>query len=204
MSGSELAWRSLHDLGLASWFGGSVFGAVALADGTVERAVGAQVASAGEGAQDKRTRLALAAGQQVEEDAWKRWSPMLTASVAAHLIGGAGLLWWNRARVEHQDGVAGATAAKAAVTALAVGVTAWQAVDGVRMSRLRERARQGESSTELEQEQRRLETRAKVLSPLLPASTGALVVLTALHGEQQRPREMAGGVIARAVDRFAA
>ena len=30
MSTSELAWRSLHDIGLAGWFGGSVFGSVAL------------------------------------------------------------------------------------------------------------------------------------------------------------------------------
>ena len=30
MATTELAWRSLHDLGLASWFGGSVFGTVAL------------------------------------------------------------------------------------------------------------------------------------------------------------------------------
>ena len=40
----------------------------------------------------------------------------------------------------------------------------------------------------------------RVVGPLIPATTGALVVLGALEGEQQRPREMVKGFLASARD----
>jgi hypothetical protein len=65
--------RSLRDLGLATWFGGSLMGAVGL-NGAA--AVVDQPA--------QRLRVANAG--------WARWTPVNLAGIAAHLVGGA--VWW--------------------------------------------------------------------------------------------------------------
>ena len=70
--------RSLHDLGLATWFGGSLMGAVGL-NGAA--AVVDQPA--------QRLRVANAG--------WARWTPVNLAGIAAHLAGGAVLLTGNKA-----------------------------------------------------------------------------------------------------------
>src|SRR5215210_2085597 len=80
--------RSLHDLGLATWFGGTLANAVALnpaaghADGA--SATGA-VANAG----------------------WDRWTPVNGAAIAAHVAGSVGQLAGNASRVSAQRGVGG-------------------------------------------------------------------------------------------------
>ena len=66
--------RSLHDLGLATWFGGSLMGAVGL-NGAA--AVVDQPA--------QRLRVANAG--------WARWTPVNLAGIAAHLAGGV-RCWW--------------------------------------------------------------------------------------------------------------
>src|SRR5919204_3056608 len=88
--------RSLHDLGLAAWFGGSLMGAVGLngAAGTVDQP-------------EQRLRVANAG--------WARWTPVNLAGIAAHLAGGAVLLGGNKGRLATQRGVASATVAKATV-----------------------------------------------------------------------------------------
>ena len=40
----------------------------------------------------------------------------------------------------------------------------------------------------------------RIVGPLIPATTGALLVLGALEGEEQRPREMARGLVQSAID----
>jgi len=97
--------RSLHDLGLATWFGGSLMGAVGL-NGAA--AVVDQPA--------QRLRVANAG--------WARWTPVNLAGIAAHLAGGAVLLTGNKGRLATQRGVASATVAKATVTGLALAATA--------------------------------------------------------------------------------
>ncbi|HEV3464093.1 MAG TPA: hypothetical protein VG846_08935, partial [Actinomycetota bacterium] len=65
--------RSLHDLGLATWFGGSLMGAVGL------NGAAAQV-------EEPKQRL------RVANAGWTRWTPVNLAGIAAHLAGGAVLL----------------------------------------------------------------------------------------------------------------
>jgi hypothetical protein len=106
--------RSLHDLGLAAWFGGSLMGAVGLngAATVVDQP-------------SQRLRVANAG--------WTRWTPVNLAGIAAHLAGGAVLLAGNKGRLASQRGVAGATVAKATVTGLTLAATAWSRALGERL-----------------------------------------------------------------------
>jgi hypothetical protein len=66
---------------------------------------------------------------RVANTGWARWTPVNLAGIAAHLAGGAVLLAGNKGRLATQRGVAGATVAKAALTGLALGATAyWRAL----------------------------------------------------------------------------
>ena len=93
--------RSLHDLGLATWFGGSLMGAVG-------------VNGAAADVEEPKQRL------RVANAGWNRWTPVNLAGIAAHLAGGAVLLTANKGRVATQQGVAQATAVKTALTVLAL------------------------------------------------------------------------------------
>ena len=53
--------------------------------------------------------------------------------IAAHLVGGAGLLYANRGRVAAQQGVAASTVAKAVLTGAALGVTAYSRALGKKL-----------------------------------------------------------------------
>jgi hypothetical protein len=189
MSRSELAWRSLHDLGLASWFGGSVFGTVALPH---PEAAATEI--------DARSTV-QSAERAVESSTWQRWSPVVTASMATHLVGGAGLLLWNRGRHRHQKGVAATSAVKAGLTVTAVALTIGAAAEGYRSEERRRRIEESADKSLL-RDQERADRLMRVVGALIPATTGALVVLGALEGEQQRPREMVRGVIDNALDAF--
>jgi hypothetical protein len=81
---SNTAVRSLHDLGLAVWFGGSLAGAVGV------NGAAAKVA-------DKMERL------HVANAGWARWTPVNLAAIGAHLVGGIGLLYANKSRVAVQE-----------------------------------------------------------------------------------------------------
>jgi hypothetical protein len=182
MHTTDLAWRSLHDLGLASWFGGSVFGTLALPhDGDT-----ADVPT------DPERR-------DLEGETWRRWSPVVTGSMAAHLVGGAGLLVANRARHRHQKGVAATSGVKTALTVTAVALTLGSAAAGYR-SQERRRRIQETGDAALVREQERADRRMRVVGSLIPATTGALVVLGALEGEQQRPQAVVRGAVASALD----
>jgi hypothetical protein len=184
MSRSELAWRSLHDLGLATWFGGSVFATVAVPH---EHEAHEQPSKGG------NTPAALT--EQVQVDSWQRFSPVLTAAMVAHVVGGVGLIAWNRGRHRHQDGVMATTVVKSTLTVAAVALTVGAAVQGTRSERLRHQAEDGDSSLALADERERIARQLRVIGPLIPAATGVLVVLGALEGEEQRPREMALGLL---------
>jgi hypothetical protein len=196
MSKSELAWRSLHDMGLASWFGGSVFGSVALPRDP-SQLPDSQNAPTSTMPSAAATSNVLAG---VEAAAWQRWNPVLAGSMVAHLVGGAGLLVWNWQREKHQAGVTASTVAKTALTVAAVGLTLGAVADGMASERLRERAARDADDDGVRQAQGRIERRMRVVGPLIPATTGALVVLGALEGEQQRPREMVKGFLTSARD----
>src|SRR5918912_3621402 len=90
--------RSLHDVGLAAWFGGTLANAVALN------------AAAAEAGSDKSVGAVTNAG-------WNRWTPVNAAAIGAHLVGSVGQLGGNKDRGSAQQGGAEMTVLKTALTA---------------------------------------------------------------------------------------
>jgi hypothetical protein len=176
--------RSMHDLGAAAWFGGSLMGAVGLNGASQDAADPAD-----------RARLAAAG--------WARWSPVGAAAIGAHLLGGLGLLAANRRRVGGQNCVAANTAVKATVTAAAVAATAYGGVLGARVAAAGRVESEGgtqpsgDTPADVASAQRRL----RVVQWVIPALTGVVVLLGAQQGEQQRPAEIVKGVAARLIRR---
>jgi hypothetical protein len=108
--------RTLHDLGLAAWFGGSLMGATG-------------VNGAAAAVQDPTQRL------RVANTGWARWTPLNLAGIAAHLAGGAVLTGANKGRLAGQQGVAAASTLKIALTVAALGTTAYARVLGKKLER---------------------------------------------------------------------
>src|SRR5436305_4064841 len=97
--------RSLHDVGLAAWFGGTLANAVAL-----------NTASAEAGSQSSSGAVANAG--------WDRWTPVNAAAIGAHLVGSVLQISSNKGRIAQQQGVLGMTVLKTGLTAAALGATA--------------------------------------------------------------------------------
>jgi hypothetical protein len=172
--------RSLHDVGLAAWFGGTLANAVALNPAAAEAS---------------RPQDAGA----VANVGWDRWTPVNAAAIGAHLVGSVGQLIGNKGRISAQEGVGSMVVAKTALTAAALGVTAYSRALGRKVS---EQTRvPAESGTEpaastppaVAKAQRQL----AMLQYAVPALTGALVVISAFAGEQQRATEVKHGILSR-------
>lgn len=176
MSERNTTVRSLHDLGLGAWFGGSLMGAVGLNGATAD-------------AKDPAERLRLSS------QGWKRWAPVNAGAIVAHGVGGLGLIRANRGRVKNQEGVGANTALKTALTIVAAGVTAYSGALGAKVEEQSQQGGRGATepaagaSSDLAAAQRQL----KITQWAIPVLTGALVVMGAQQGEQQRPaQELAG------------
>ena len=172
--------RSLHDLGLAAWFGGTLANAVAL------NPAAAKASSASErGA--------------VVNTGWDKWTPVNAGAIALHLAGGAGVLLTNRGRVASQEGVAAMTVAKTALTGAALGVTAYSRLQGRKVSAQTDVPVDTgtEPDAQTPEKAAAAQRQLKVLQWAVPALTGALVVLGAFAGEQQRGGEVAKGLLGR-------
>lgn len=178
--------RAAHDLGLYAFFGGSLMGATSL------NAAASQLDDPAERA-------------RVSTRGWSRWAPVSAAALATHLAGGAGLLVTDRARVKHQRGVGRSTAVKTAVTAATVGASAWSAVLNRKMAAAGAVpvASATDPSAATPPDVARTQKQLKVVQWLDPALGGALVVLTSLHSEQQRPAQVLEGTLRRAGSRLA-
>ena len=182
MSNRNTVWHSMHDLGLAAWFGGSLMGAVGL-NGA---------------ANDLSNRYERA---QVSARGWGRWSPVNAAAIGAHLVGGAGLLAANRGRLVAQQGVATMTLAKSVLTAAALATTAYSGVLGRKVAQAGPVPAEGsnvpaaDTPAEVAQAQQQL----RVVQWVIPVLTGALVVVTAFADEQQTMAEQRRGVVRRLV-----
>ena len=170
--------RSLHDLGLSAWFGGTLANAVAL---------NAAAAEAG-----KDTGKVANAG-------WARWTPINALAIGAHLVGSVGQLIGNKNRVSQQEGVASMSAAKTLLTAAALGVTAYSRALGKKVdSAGNPSARSGTKPTKLtKSETAQAMAQLDQLQWVIPALTGALVVVSSYAGEQQRASEVIKGVAAK-------
>jgi hypothetical protein len=175
--------RTMHDVGLAAWFGGTLANAVALNP------------AAGEAGTAGATGRVANAG-------WDRWTPVNAAAIGTHLVGSVGQLLGNRRRVARQQGVLGMSVLKTALTAAALGVTAYSRVLGRTVSDAgavpsrsgtkparRTKAAKAEVAAAQEQLDR--------LQWVIPALTGALVAVSSYAGEQQRPGEVARGIAQR-------
>lgn len=191
MSETNTVARSLHDIGLAAWFGGSLMGAVG-------------VNGASEEVADPKDRV------RVGNAGWGRWTPINLAAIVAHLLGGAQLVNANSDRIKGQRGVGSMSAVKTGVTVAALAATGYSRILGQKvMDAEADAARdtpadQGleagsatdpapETPDDVASSQRQL----KVLQWVIPALTGVLLVLNARMGEQQRPGEVASGILGR-------
>ena len=180
MTADNTVSRSLHDLGLATWFGGSLMGAVGLNGAAAD-------------VEEPKQRL------RVANAGWNRWTPVNLAGIAAHVAGGAVLLGANKGRMASQQGVAKATVIKTALTGAALAATAWSRALGAKLNEAGEVPVEvgtdpsGDTPQDVAKAQRQL----KVLQWVIPALTGAVLVLNARMGEQQRPTQATSGLLGR-------
>jgi CBS domain-containing protein len=170
--------RSLHDLGLAAWFGGSLIGAVGL-----------NGAAAAVDPAEQRLRVANAG--------WARWTPVNLAGIAAHVAGGTMLLVANKGRLAGQRGVATATIAKAGLTGLALAATGYSRALGAKLQRVGDAPVEGGTSPAggTPEEVAKVQRQLNVLQWVIPGLTGATLVLNAKMGEQQRPTKVTAGLL---------
>jgi len=165
--------RSIHDLGGAAWFGGTLMGAIGVNGGSKD-------------VKDPAERAAVAAA------GWARWAPISAAAIGAHLIGGAGLLAANRDRVRSQQGAGTNALIKSVLTAAAIGTTVYSGILGAKIA-----SEAGSAPVEggtvpsesTPDKVARLQQQQRVLQWVTPALTGGILVLGAQQGEQQRASE---------------
>ena len=124
MSQRNTIARSLSEVGLAAWFGGSLMGAIGV------NGAAAEVDQPGQ-----RARVANAG--------WNRWTPVNLAAIGAHLVGSVVLTGGNKGRIAGQKNVASTAIAKTAVTAGALGRHRLRPGPGPEDDGRRRRARRG-------------------------------------------------------------
>ena len=170
MSTRNTLVRSLHDLGLAAWFGGNLMGAVGLNGATAK-------------ADSPTERLALSSL------GWAKWAPVQLAALAAHGVGGVGLILGNKERLLSQGEARTNTMVKLVVTGLAGAATAYSAVLGATIAKHSDEGGQGvtEPDAAASDALQAAQSKQKVMQWAVPALTAVLIVLADQQGEQQRP-----------------
>ena len=174
--------RSLHDVGLAAWFGGTLANAVALNPAAAEAGTSARTGA-------------------VANKGWDRWTPVNAAAIGLHLAGSIGQLAGNSGRVTAQSGVGSMVVAKTALTAAALGATAYSRTLGHTVSSHTDvpAASGTQPAAGTPAEVARAQRQLAVLQWVVPALTGALVVVSSFAGEQQRAAEVHKGLAARLI-----
>ena len=191
MSQTNTLARTFHDVGLAAWFGGSLMGAVGLNGASSE-------------VSDPTDRA------RVANAGWGRWTPVNAAAIGAHLLGGAKITTGNKGRILGQKGVGSTSAVKAGLTAAALGATAYSRVLGQKVMEAEAKEAQNSfgsdglpvadattPSAQTPADAASAQKQLKLLQWAIPGLTGALLVLNARMGEQQRPSEVAKGIVGR-------
>ncbi len=169
--------RTAHDLGLAAWFGGSLMGAIGLNGASKE-------------VDDPRQRA------RVANAGWARWTPANAAAIGSYLVGGTVLTGTNKARIAGQKGVASISLAKAALTAVTLGATAYSRALGQKVMQngdvpVRDGTTPNSSTPE---EVARSQKQLKILQWAIPANVAVLIALSSKMGEQQRPQNFVKGL----------
>jgi hypothetical protein len=172
--------RSLHDIGLAAWFGGTTANAVALNPAAAQ-------------AGDSRSAGAVA------NAGWDRWTPVNAAAIGMHVVGSIGQLSGNASRVQGQQGVVSMSLLKTALTAAALGATGYSRTLGKTVSQHADvPAHSGtEPAATTPPDVAAAQKKLALLQWAVPALTGALVVVSSFAGEQQRANEVNKGVARR-------
>jgi hypothetical protein len=174
------AIHALHDLGAATWFGGTLAGATGL------NAAAALLDDPAE-----RSRVATTG--------WSRWAPVGAAGVLAHLVGAGGLTVTDWPRIAGQSGVARSSAVKAGLTAAGLGVHGWSIVLNRRMRAAGDAPVRGATEpaastpSDVEATLRQL----KLVQWLNPLLAGAVIGTASWQSEQQRAAQVASGVLRR-------
>ncbi len=119
---------------------------------------------------------------------WARWAPVQLAAVGVHTVGGAALIVGNRNRVATDSATQINTVVKAAVTVAAMGATGYSGWLGKQVAEQAQEGAHGatEPSDSASKKLASAQKQLQVLQWAIPALTGALVVLGAQQGEQQR------------------
>ncbi len=164
--------RSMHDVGLAAWFGGALMGAIGLngaANEVTDPTDRARVASAG----------------------WGRWAPVNAAAIGAHLIGGIGLILGNRTRLAVHTGTRTNTIVKSALTGVALASAAFSGWKGAQVAKAgKVPAEGGTIASELTPpDTAAAMQQLRIAQWVTPAVTAVLIVLGAQQGEQ-RPAQL--------------
>ncbi len=176
MSERNTIARTMHDVGLAAWFGGSLMGAVGINGAAAD-------------VDDPRQRV------RVANAGWNRWTPVNLAAIGVHLLGGAQLVRANRDRLSGQKGVAAVTVTKTVLTGAALGATGYSRVLGQKIMAAGDVPVAGGTSPlpttppEVASAQKQL----KALQWAIPGLTGGIIGLTSYAGEQQRPGKVRKG-----------
>jgi hypothetical protein len=180
--------QALHDLGTALWFGGSVMGV-------------AGVNKSGNDLRDELDKIRVAGS------AWKRYAPAQWGGVAASIIGGSLITGSNKGRLTLQGGFRSAGAAKAALTVVGAAATAFAAYSGSKIGQAAEAAVARGEQLEVQDATRPTEKtpadvatwqrRQRVAQVIVPATTGALVVLNSYLVQQYRPAATIKGLLGR-------
>ncbi|BCL16594.1 hypothetical protein [Micromonospora sagamiensis] len=181
MSERHTVLRSMHDLGLAAWFGGSLMGATGV------NGAAAKIS-------DKTQRLPVASA------GWARWTPVNAAAIGTHLAGAVGELVTESPRVLTQSGVGRMSAIKTALTVAALAITGYSRMLGMRLEKSGHPPVAGvtEPQPDTPRAVATSQRQMKVLQWAVPAVTGALIVVTSYAGEQQKPGQVFRGFLGRA------
>ena len=163
----------LHDAGLAAWFGGSLMGAVGLNGAATE-------------VEDPR------AAARAANSGWARWTPFNAVAIGAHLLGGAMLLRANKGRIKNQKGVLANTNVKLALTAGALGATAYSRMLGQKVIEATDVPVDVDIAP-ITPEVAKAQKQLKAFQWAIPGLTGAVMASSALHEEQQRPSQVVRG-----------
>lgn len=172
--------RSLHDVGLAAWFGGTLANAVAL------NAASGQTSNPSDSG-------------KVTNTGWDRWTPVNAAAIGMHLAGSVGQLSSNKSRLAAQSGVGAMAIVKTGVTVAALGVTAYSRVLGKKVA-ARTDVPVDDATTPRPSTPPDVAAAQKQLALLqwaIPALTGTLVVISSFAGEQQRPATVLRNLVKR-------
>lgn len=173
-------FHALHDIGLATWFGGSLMGATGL-NGAASLL------------DDPRERARIATR------GWSRWAPVNGAGVAAYLLGAGALLVNEWPRIRTQEGVGRSSAIKTGLTGAGLGVAGWSMLLNRKMAAAGAVPVAGatEPGAMTPPDVARTQRQLKLVQLLNPLVSGALVGVTSWQAQQMRSSQVAQGVLRR-------